>query len=383
MMTTPYTMPAPAYVIKTKRGSFVKIKERLVSPVKTVLNPAIFPSESCVVQRWFMILSDRQLFFTLNLSKSRPELMAFFEQKKKRLKNWLVYMFIRFGIAFVMKMNRETAIKMFEILGRLGFCLAASLRKKTFNHLQMVFGNQYSAPRIHQMAKEVFLNLARNMVDAVRLQKYDSRSIENLVSANGLEKIDRALKKGNGLLLFTSHSGNWELLGAYLAFKGYPLHVVGAPSYDPRLDELIIKNRQHSGARYIARGADASKKILRALRKNEILGLLIDQDSTKFEGVFVDFMGRDAYTPVGPVLLAMKTHAPIMPITIHMREDYRHIIEVGDEVKLEITGDKTRDLTVNTQQCSKAVEKFILAQPTQWIWMHNRWKTQKPIDSAA
>lgn len=303
--------------------------------------------------------------------------MAFFRQKRKRLKNWLIYIFIRMGISFVMKINRGTTIKIFETLGRLGYCLAVSERKKTLKHLQMVFGHQYPVSRINQMAKEVFLNLARNMVDAIRLQKYDSHLIDNLAGAMGLEKIDGALEKGKGLLLLTSHSGNWELLGAYLAFKGYPLHVVGAPSYDPRLDELIIKNRQHSGARYIARNASASKKILQALRRNEIVGLLIDQDSKKFEGVFVDFMGREAFTPIGPVLLAMKKNAPIMPIAIHMHGDYRHLIEVGDEIELEITGDKSHDLTVNTQKCSKAVEKFILKQPTQWIWMHDRWKTKR------
>lgn len=303
--------------------------------------------------------------------------MALFKRTRKRLKNWAIYIFIRTGITVTMKMERDTAIKFFETLGRLGYYLAASERKKTITHLTMVFGNRYSDTRIEQMAKDVFLNLARNMVDAIRIQKYDEQSIDSLVIANGLEKIDRALENGRGLLLLTGHSGNWELLGAYLAFKGYPLHVVGAPIYDPRLDELIIRNRQHSGARYIARGTSASKKILQALRRNEILGLLIDQDSKKFEGVFVDFMGRDAYTPMGPVLLAMKTNAVLMPITIHIRTDYRHVIEVGDEIELEVTGNKNRDLFVNTQRCSKAVEGFIFQQPTQWVWMHDRWKTKK------
>ena len=303
--------------------------------------------------------------------------MAFFKQKGKRLKNWLIYLFIRISTAVIMKMNRATALKVFETLGRLGYLLTASLRKKTIKHLKMVFGSQCTDFRIRQMAKEVYLNLARNMVDTIHLQKYNAQSIDRLVSARGLEKIDQALKKGNGLLLFTGHLGNWELLGAYLAFKGYPLHVVGAPIYDPRLDEMIVKNRRHSGARYIARGANASKKILRALRRNEILGLLIDLHSKKLDGVLIDFMGRDALAPKGPVLLAMKTNATIMPISIHMCKNYRHLIEVGEEIALEITGNKEQDLIVNTQRCSKAVEKIILEQPTQWVWMHNRWKTKK------
>lgn len=303
--------------------------------------------------------------------------MVYNRQTRKRIKNGLIYFFLRLFFSFILFLNRRIAFGIFEALGLAAYFLAGSLRKRTFKQLKRVFGNRFSDDRIRKMAREVFLNLARNTVDAIRLKGYDAETMDRLVRANGLEKIDQLLKKGKGLLMLTGHIGNWELLAAYIAFKGYPLHVIAAPLYDPRLDKLLVENRQHFGAKVIARGAGATRKILQALKKNETIGILIDQDSKTYEGVFVDFMGKEAVTPAGPVFLAMKTNTPLIPMAIHIEKDYRHVIEVGDEIALENTGDQERDLAFNAQLCSKAVEDLIFRHPTQWIWVHNRWKTKR------
>lgn len=305
------------------------------------------------------------------------------KRTRKRMKNSLIYLFLRLFFSFVIFLNRRIAFGVFETLGLAAYFLAGSLRKRTFKQLKRVFGNQLNDAQIRKMAREVFLNLARNAVDAIRLKKYDAETMDRLVSAKGLEKIDQLLKNGKGLLMLTGHIGNWELLAAYMAFKGYPLHVIAAPLYDPRLDKLLIENRQHFGARVIARGAGATRKIFQALRKNETIGILIDQDSKTYEGAFVDFMGKEAVTPAGPVFLAMKTKTPLIPMAIHIEKDYRHVVEVGDEIKIENTGDPERDLAVNAQRCSKAVEALILLHPTQWIWVHNRWKTKRKEERLA
>jgi KDO2-lipid IV(A) lauroyltransferase len=277
---------------------------------------------------------------------------------------------------FINTIPRKTAMSFFKTLGWLGFHLVQSEKNKTIRHLKLVFKDKYSETEIRNMAKEVFLNLARNMTDAFRISTLNSTSIDKIVQAKGLEKIDNALKKNKGIIAITGHAGNWELLGAYLAFKGYPLNVIGAPIYDPRLDEMVVKNRTASGAGYIARG-NATKGILRALRNKEMIGILMDQDSTRNEGVFIDFMGFEAFTPVGPVALALKTGAPVLPIMIHIRENDCHQIEVFDEVELTTTGNREKDLVTNTQKCSGVLEQFILKHPTQWVWMHERWKTKR------
>ncbi len=294
---------------------------------------------------------------------------------RKRIKNWFIYIVVKAGLRWIHSVHRSTAIKFLQALSLSGFYLVRSERQKTIKHLIMVYGKEKNRREIYDMAKAVFLNLGRNMADAFRIPCYNSQNIDRIVQVQGLEKLDRALQKGKGVLALTGHVGNWELLAAYVAMKGYAANVVGAPIYDPRLDNLVVNNRLESGVKNIARG-NATREIIRALRRNEIVGLLIDQDTKHVEGVFVNFLGEPAYTPVGPVILAMKTQAAIVPLGIHMQPDNTHLIEIDDEIELVFTEHEKSDHVINTQKCSDAVEKFVRRHPTQWVWMHRRWNTR-------
>ena len=294
---------------------------------------------------------------------------------RKRIKNWLIYLLVKNGIKWILSIQRDTAITFLKNLSLLGFYLVRSERKKTIKHLTQVYQNSKTPKKINRMGKEVFLNLGRNMADAFGLARLNNKNIDRYIEIQGCEILDAALKKGKGVIVLTGHIGNWELLASYFAMKGYPVNVVGAPIYDPRLDELVVKNRVGGGLKYMERGS-ATREILKALSRNEIVGLLIDQDTKHVDGVFVDFLGAKAYTPVGPVLLAIKTGAAIVPMAIHIRTNDNHVIEVENELVLESFEDQEQNRIYNTQLCSNAVEKFIRKYPTQWVWMHERWKTR-------
>jgi KDO2-lipid IV(A) lauroyltransferase len=103
--------------------------------------------------------------------------------------------------------------------------------------------------------------------------------------------------------------------------------------------------------------------------------LLIDQD-TNVEGVFVNFFDRPAHTATGPVVLARKFDAAIIPSFIHLQPDGRYHIEFQAELELISTGDEERDVVSNTQRCSDAIERMVRRHPEQWVWMHERWKKQ-------
>ena len=293
----------------------------------------------------------------------------------KRIKNWSIYILIRVIISIAKNIPRGWAFGFLKAVGWLVYVSIPRFRNKTIENLRIAFGGEKEDAEIKRMARRVFLNLGRNAADAIRLQKFTPHNIDRYVKAIGLENMDRALKKGKGVLAITGHIGNWELLGAYLALKGYPLNVVGAKLYDHRLNKIIVENREKAGLRNITRGS-GTREILRALKRGEVVGILIDQD-TRVEGTFVDFFGRKAFTPIGPVLLAMKTGAPLIPLAIHIKEDNTHLITVEEELSLEFTGDPESDLIVNTQRCTHEIEKFIRRDPTQWVWMHDRWKTRE------
>jgi KDO2-lipid IV(A) lauroyltransferase len=174
----------------------------------------------------------------------------------------------------------------------------------------------------------------------------------------------------------TAHFDNWELLGASLALNGYPLNVVAREVRSEKLQQLVKAHREAVGMKVIYRGASL-KSGLRCLKRNEILAILADVD-TKSDGVFVDFFGRLAYTPIGPVAIALKTQALIVPAFIIRQPDDSHRVVIEKPLKLQITGQKNIDIQVNTQLFTKVIESYVRRYPTQWIWMHPRFKTRPP-----
>ncbi len=295
---------------------------------------------------------------------------------RKRLKNWLLYQFIRGLIGFVRLLPRRAALWFFASMGSLAFGLIKKERKKTKRHLHLAFGATHTEAEIHELARETFRALGRNAAEAIRLPQLLREGLENYIHFRGREHLDRARARGKGVLCLTGHVGCWELVAAFVA-QHYPLAVVAATLYDPRLDEMLLRQREQAGYQTFPRSAAGTKAILRWFRAGGLLGILIDQD-TRVDGEFVDFFGRPAYTPAGMVLLAERTGAALVPIAIHMNEDFTHTVEARPEISLQNTGDARADRIANVLRCSKAVEAFIREHPTQWVWMHERWKTAAP-----
>lgn len=299
---------------------------------------------------------------------------------KKRLKNGLIYCAVWTMVRCLRLLPRRLATAVMAGTGRLGYLLARDARSKTLHHLQLAYGDRKSSNEIQKMAQEVFVNLGRNASDAVLLPVLVRRGLDRYVRIVGAHHLDRAVERGRGVIILTGHIGCWELLAATLVHSGYPLAVVGAELYDPRLNQLLVDTRSLAGYRAFSRDSGGVRQMLRWLRGGGVLGMLIDQD-TRADGEFVDFLGRPAHTPAGPVVLAQKTGAALVPLAIHRRPDGTHLAEIREEIPLRNGREPRLGRIENVQRCSRAVESFIREHPTQWVWMHERWKTE-PQDRA-
>jgi len=118
------------------------------------------------------------------------------------------------------------------------------------------------------------------------------------------------------------------------------------------------------------------REILRCLDENGTVGVLLDQNVTKKEGVFVDFFGEPACTNKGVAQIARKTKTPVLPAFIHYLGDGRHKIIVGEEIELERSNDPEMDVISNTAKFAKVIEDHIRMYPEEWLWLHRRWKTR-------
>jgi KDO2-lipid IV(A) lauroyltransferase len=308
---------------------------------------------------------------SLSRAKSRDKLTIL----KKKVKNWFLYRFIT-SIIFVLNfLPRKSSISLGRFLGKLAYLIIADARKRTLSNLKIAFGKEKGQREIKKLALTVFENVGKNVADAVRLKNMKWEKIEKITKIEGLEYFDEAYKMGKGVIALTGHIGNFELLGAYFSLKGYKLSVIGRELYDPRLDALLVKNRGSVGLENIPSSASV-KQVIKALRSGRTLGVLADQDSSKVRGVFVNFFERPARTPVGPALLAYKIQSPIVPMAIIREKDDKYRILVKKPIELAFSGDKEKDIIETTQEYTKVLESIIREYPSQWLWMHDRWKSK-------
>ncbi|HSH13859.1 MAG TPA: lysophospholipid acyltransferase family protein [Desulfurivibrionaceae bacterium] len=298
----------------------------------------------------------------------------------KKTRDDLFYLLVVGFMGALRLMSRRTSIALLRALGRLAFVIARGPRRRTIEHLTMVYGQEKSPAEIKKLARRVFIHFATAAADLIRMPVILKHDINQLVTASGLEHLDQAFSTGRGLLMITCHFGNWEILGAWLAKNGYRMSVVGTTLFDPRLDRILVDTRDQAGYTNIARGK-GTREIIRTLKKGEAVGMLIDQD-TKAEGVFVNFFGRPTHTPTGPAVLARRLDLPIIPIFSYLKDDFTYHIECLPPLELVKSDNEADDIRVNTQKCSDAYEAMIRRFPEQWVWMHKRWR-RRPADPAS
>lgn len=261
-------------------------------------------------------------------------------------------------------------------LGVICYYLLKTEKNRALTHLTLVYGKVKSTTEIRTIARENFKRLGINVMENICMERIVSRLPEN-VTVTGLENVEKALKKGRGLIWVTGHLGNWEIMPVYFSkVLNYPVSVIAAPLYDERLTEFIRKWRGRFGIETIIRGGLSSYRMIRdAFGKNRILGLLIDQD-TRVPGLFVDFFGMKAWTPRGAVELALKFNAPIVTGFCRRKGIYSHEINIHN-YNIENGNDYEDTILKNTQALTTIIEKEIASRPEDWVWMHRRWK-RKP-----
>jgi Kdo2-lipid IVA lauroyltransferase/acyltransferase len=173
----------------------------------------------------------------------------------------------------------------------------------------------------------------------------------------------------------TCHVGAFELQIANMTLRGLNPLIVGTPLKDPRLNELLFSSRSAHGGIAVERGKEGMK-LVKGLLQGGTVALLIDQD-TKVKSRFVNFFGMPASTPAGVALLALKTKAAVVPSYIHYNKaDGKQHMYLLPEFPLIDTGNEENDLVANTQLYTSFIEDAIRKHPTQWVWMHERWKTK-------
>jgi len=293
---------------------------------------------------------------------------------RKKLRRYIVFLFFKLLSFYIFILPVNIGLCVGKGMGYLVFCILKKERGITLQNLDIAFGNGKTPLEKRLIARGVFKNLGKNFIEVISLPKFNKYNIGRYVKCRGLETIDRLIQKGKGGIVLSAHFGNWELLAHYFAIKGYKVNVIARRVRMEYFERLLDGIRKRNGVNILYRDASA-KDILKLLKGSEFVGIMPDQDMDNVSGVFVDFFDRPAYTPDGPALLNILAGAPIIPCFI-VRKEFGHEIFIEEPLKLNSTGDRDRDVLENTQICTNVIEDYIRRFPEQWVWFHERWKTQ-------
>jgi lauroyl/myristoyl acyltransferase len=226
---------------------------------------------------------------------------------------------------------------------------------------------------LHALAREIFLNFAKYLVDFFHFLHVHDEKIRRLIHFNNCrETLDQLLAQGKGVIIISAHMGNWELGAAALTALDYKIHGIALWHPDARLNALYQRQRIARRIQVIPMGR-AGRECIRILRRNEIVALVGDRDYTGSRQT-VTFFGKPARLPSGPAKLALATGAPILPVFLVRTPDdhYSYIVDKP------IWADKSTD-TVETvmAQIAAALERVIRAHSEQWYLFHDLWNVER------
>ncbi|MBX7116954.1 MAG: lysophospholipid acyltransferase family protein [Myxococcaceae bacterium] len=292
----------------------------------------------------------------------------------KRVKRTLRYGLIRLALAVVGLLPINWASRVGAAFGTLAFALAGRERRKALESLTTAFPDWAIAQR-EETARKCFRHLGAAAFELACIHQLDAQMPAHVAwPAEDRARLDAALARQRGVVFISGHIGNWELLARRVSLEGYPCQTIAKETSDSRMTALVERFRASAKLKSIWRGQPgAAKHMLRALKAGEILGLLIDQD-TNVQSVFVPFFGKPAKTPRAAADLALRTQAAVVLGFCQRQGPAQYQVSM-EEVPLP-KGDGEAAVEALTATLTARIEAKIREAPEQWVWMHQRWKSQ-------
>jgi len=265
-----------------------------------------------------------------------------------------------------------------------GYCLCGALggitcnvmsghRKTAMNNLEIAFGEGLSLPKRKEICRGMFGNMVKSLYEFLHFTRFSETDITSMVELDG-SIIRKYTAGGRGVIVLTAHMGNWELLGARVVAEGFKLTVIGKNLRDVWLNRLMHRLRKSAGVENISKGKGIFNPVVEALQRNEIVGLLADQNAGS-DGCFVDFFGKTASTFTGPAVFAAHTGAVILPAFCIRQKDNSHKVIFYDPIFPASPSNK-ETIYECAKEYTRCIERVVREYPEQWLWIHKRWKTQ-------
>jgi len=245
-----------------------------------------------------------------------------------------------------------------NILGNLGFLLDKKRKNDICVNLNLAFPEKSDKEK-KEIAKKVYKNFARNLIDFIENKKLSKEKLLEKVEFKGFEKLNYPV------VFVTAHFGNWEILPLALGSYGLTLNAVYRKIDNSKLNKEIVENRAKFGV-YLIEKKGALKKLIHAIKKNENVGLLVDQNTSRNDGIETTFFDKKVVQTSSAAILSKKFNIPIAMAFVFPKND-----------KWEITIKDifyTNDIQKSVDRQSKVIEEVVREYPEEYYWFHRKFK---------
>ena len=231
-------------------------------------------------------------------------------------------------------------------------------------NMAVILGPTADARTVDRMARQCLRNYCKYLVDFIRFPIMKPEEIDQKVRFDGWENVDKALDGGKGAIFIGMHFGNWDLAAAAMTLRNYPLNAIAESFEPPRLNYLVQKSRVEKGLKIIPMES-STRAVLKALRRNEMLALLIDRPSGE-DGITAKFFNGSIRVPAGAATLALRTGAAVLTGGAARLSDGTFKVFLDEHIDFQPSGDMQRDARELTQRIVSSIENMVRQYPDQW-----------------
>lgn len=298
------------------------------------------------------------------------------EEIFKRFRRLMARRALKICSLIINALPERAAYTFADLLAKVGYILVVRQRRVALESLRIAFGKEKSENEIKEIARATFESLAKGMVELLFFMERPLL-VKKRVKIIGKEYLDRAFQEGNGAIGVSAHFGNFPLMLLKFVQEGYKTNAIIRYARDEKVEKYFQRKRTELGLKTIysqPRKACVEASI-KSLRDNELLFIPLDQNFGT-GGVFVEFFGRQAATATGPIVFALRTKAPILPMFIIRERDDTHKIIIEPPLYMEEKESYKETIVHNISRITKLIESYIRKYPHEWGWIHRRWKSR-------